>query len=176
MLPEMEVPHQANDRDDRRARRLANLFADRVLARPEPVCNRLRYDRDVRRALAIGVGESSPPQDGQPYRVEILGPDEIHAHPRIGRTLALRLSRSHEPGHENAGPQERRNRDRRCVLDAGNRSDSGHELVVELEAPAVGTLLKSPGRDRVRLAWSPTARSEERRVGKECRSRWSPYH
>src|SRR2546423_8890374 len=25
-------------------------------------------------------------------------------------------------------------------------------------------------------ASSPTARSEERRVGKECRSRWSPYH
>ena len=23
---------------------------------------------------------------------------------------------------------------------------------------------------------SPTPRSEERRVGKECRSRWSPYH
>ena len=23
---------------------------------------------------------------------------------------------------------------------------------------------------------TPTARSEERRVGKECRSRWSPYH
>ena len=22
----------------------------------------------------------------------------------------------------------------------------------------------------------PTVRSEERRVGKECRSRWSPYH
>ena len=22
----------------------------------------------------------------------------------------------------------------------------------------------------------PIARSEERRVGKECRSRWSPYH
>ena len=22
----------------------------------------------------------------------------------------------------------------------------------------------------------PTLRSEERRVGKECRSRWSPYH
>src|SRR3712207_9588981 len=25
-------------------------------------------------------------------------------------------------------------------------------------------------------AATPTARSEERRVGKECRSRWSPYH
>ena len=23
---------------------------------------------------------------------------------------------------------------------------------------------------------APLARSEERRVGKECRSRWSPYH
>ena len=23
---------------------------------------------------------------------------------------------------------------------------------------------------------NPTTRSEERRVGKECRSRWSPYH
>src|SRR6266511_1043400 len=37
----------------------------------------------------------------------------------------------------------------------------------------------------VRPRWAPdsqsapvttTARSEERRVGKECRSRWSPYH
>src|SRR2546426_7529690 len=30
--------------------------------------------------------------------------------------------------------------------------------------------------DFVRLAKSVAARSEERRVGKECRSRWSPYH
>src|SRR2546425_4283687 len=26
------------------------------------------------------------------------------------------------------------------------------------------------------VAWSFGVRSEERRVGKECRSRWSPYH
>ena len=25
-------------------------------------------------------------------------------------------------------------------------------------------------------SWKSTRRSEERRVGKECRSRWSPYH
>ena len=25
-------------------------------------------------------------------------------------------------------------------------------------------------------AWMDETRSEERRVGKECRSRWSPYH
>src|SRR6266480_8146817 len=27
-----------------------------------------------------------------------------------------------------------------------------------------------------RSCWPPPLRSEERRVGKECRSRWSPYH
>ena len=31
-----------------------------------------------------------------------------------------------------------------------------------------------PLRDLIRFDWA--ARSEERRVGKECRSRWSPYH
>src|SRR2546427_12771711 len=34
-----------------------------------------------------------------------------------------------------------------------------------------GTSLTAP--ERVIRAWG---RSEERRVGKECRSRWSPYH
>ena len=29
---------------------------------------------------------------------------------------------------------------------------------------------------RVRLMGERLGRSEERRVGKECRSRWSPYH
>src|SRR2546422_11780634 len=28
----------------------------------------------------------------------------------------------------------------------------------------------------VKLAGAPQVRSEERRVGEECRSRWSPYH
>src|SRR3989449_11712055 len=32
------------------------------------------------------------------------------------------------------------------------------------------------GLDQVRLEHAPPDRSEERRVGKECRSRWSPYH
>src|SRR5687768_15875116 len=33
-------------------------------------------------------------------------------------------------------------------------------------------------RERIEFRWSrfPLPRSEERRVGKECRSRWSPYH
>ena len=36
----------------------------------------------------------------------------------------------------------------------------------------IGTLLANP----MTRHPSVTARSEERRVGKECRSRWSPYH
>src|SRR2546428_12747674 len=32
------------------------------------------------------------------------------------------------------------------------------------------------GKDRVEIAELHAGRSEERRVGKECRSRWSPYH
>src|SRR5438067_3213194 len=30
--------------------------------------------------------------------------------------------------------------------------------------------------DEVGAVWNVPDRSEERRVGKECRSRWSPYH
>ena len=35
-----------------------------------------------------------------------------------------------------------------------------------------GSSISILGRER----WNICARSEERRVGKECRSRWSPYH
>ena len=33
-----------------------------------------------------------------------------------------------------------------------------------------------PNIDSMRTFYAPVYRSEERRVGKECRSRWSPYH
>src|SRR5438067_11453586 len=42
------------------------------------------------------------------------------------------------------------------------------------EMDAVGALRLSPLRRG--LAIDSTVRSEERRVGKECRSRWAPYH
>ena len=63
---------------------------------------------------------------------------------------------------------------------------------VELLSNGVGSLaisggsvdlLGAVGGDSVDLPWAAMAmlppeltRSEERRVGKECRSRWSPYH
>ena len=33
-----------------------------------------------------------------------------------------------------------------------------------------------PAEDAMLALTDESARSEERRVGKECRSRWSPYH
>src|SRR5260370_5860490 len=36
--------------------------------------------------------------------------------------------------------------------------------------------LELPGREQLGELAERVARSEERRVGKECRSRWSPYH
>src|SRR2546427_13115747 len=50
-------------------------------------------------------------------------------------------------------------------------------LILVLEALDPGTLeaLARPVRRFVRRG-HPVPRSEERRVGKECRSRWSPYH
>ena len=35
---------------------------------------------------------------------------------------------------------------------------------------------KNAGLDAVEIGTGGYPRSEERRVGKECRSRWSPYH
>ena len=59
----------------------------------------------------------------------------------------------------------------RWLKQAGDTVTQGEPIVeittdktnMEIEAPATGVL-------------ADLRRSEERRVGKECRSRWSPYH
>jgi len=43
-------------------------------------------------------------------------------------------------------------------------------MIIPIVAPGIGQLLLLTG------PWWTIFRSEERRVGKECRSRWSPYH
>ena len=55
------------------------------------------------------------------------------------------------------------------VQEAVNRS---HEVTAVSRRPHPNT----PQGLRSRLAGAGHRRSEERRVGKECRSRWSPYH
>ena len=38
------------------------------------------------------------------------------------------------------------------------------------------TAIYQDGKVKMNGQWFDAGRSEERRVGKECRSRWSPYH
>jgi len=42
--------------------------------------------------------------------------------------------------------------------------------------PMLRALLNALKSERRQTVVSDKGRSEERRVGKECRSRWSPYH
>ena len=51
--------------------------------------------------------------------------------------------------------------------------DSAQEIAEELE---LKDILKFKDLKKYKDRLSAAERSEERRVGKECRSRWSPYH
>src|SRR5256885_4932518 len=75
-----------------------------------------------------------------------------------------------------------------CSSDLAPRKPSRPWLkstaVLPLGRDAGGAPSRSPSRGRPRSSNTPErrssstrfGRSEERRVGKECRSRWSPYH
>src|SRR5256885_12978566 len=73
---------------------------------------------------------------------------------------------SSDLGHEAAELQARE-------LDAAARPD-GPETEVAEEIAREDRLVRVEALERRHLLG--VARSEERRVGKECRSRWSPYH
>ena len=56
-------------------------------------------------------------------------------------------------------------------------------ILVQAQDLYVSTSFHEPATDGLRFIysrdavhWDSIPRSEERRVGKECRSRWSPYH
>ena len=52
-----------------------------------------------------------------------------------------------------------------------------NELVAAPRGSRIAYALNEEGKRNVWVAEGPQyKRSEERRVGKECRSRWSPYH
>ena len=59
-----------------------------------------------------------------------------------------------------------------------NTAKYGTAFTVSVEAKRnVSTGISAADRaETVRTIVDPAARPEERRVGKECRSRWSPYH
>ena len=69
-----------------------------------------------------------------------------------------------------------------CAVEAAFSTTREPHLPLEPDAilawpDADGVVIR--GRSRISTAWPAEwrlCRSEERRVGKECRSRWSPYH
>src|SRR6266478_2181887 len=60
------------------------------------------------------------------------------------------------------------------VADSGKAV--GAERMLRTGLRLASDLLRAPLPGKVQAAVQADARSEERRVGKECRSRWSPYH
>src|SRR5690554_3628452 len=69
----------------------------------------------------------------------------------------------------------------RQTLDANGMTDNTHIRLTltrgEKITSGMDPRLNQSGSCLIVLAeWKPLVRSEERRVGKECRSRWSPYH
>ena len=140
----------------------------------EAVAARLKAvtEDDVRRILAR-IGTPELPSDGKP----VAGPNEVKCPPgRVERQnrVALLVFGVVLPlitlGVESA-----------THMCAGAFFDPiptwWHMLLVGL-VPLANYFVWRAVRERNpeqrnRLAW---ARSEERRVGKECRSRWSPYH
>src|SRR5215475_16121672 len=81
----------------------------------------------------------------------------------IGRATALRLAR------EGATVVVvDRDKDQAEKVAAEITNDGGHAWAIQTDVAE---------RDQVEaMAGAAFVRSEERRVGKECRSRWSPYH
>src|SRR2546427_10841748 len=60
-------------------------------------------------------------------------------------------------------------------LPMGDDMDVGGRVAVFLE-PALALEVDLATSSQSSVSYTPLHRSEERRVGKECRSRWSPYH
>ena len=52
----------------------------------------------------------------------------------------------------------------------------GDLLLATLDRPEVANAFNTQAALDLREFFENLERSEERRVGKECRSRWSPYH
>ena len=60
------------------------------------------------------------------------------------------------------------------------RTELLEEITIENATVKINAKIEEMEKESYRLVtmsfWGTERRSEERRVGKECRSRWSPYH
>src|SRR3712207_8661697 len=81
------------------------------------------------------------------------------------QTCALPISTANDAGIRQRG-RSGRHRDG-AVTDSTGDPERCNAIVHSADDPRLDELRAEPGIE---------VRSEERRVGKECRSRWSPYH
>ena len=69
---------------------------------------------------------------------------------------------------------------RRCSIENGGIEMFSFDYVKDFDPEVAKAMEDELGRQRNNLeliaSENLVSRSEERRVGKECRSRWSPYH
>src|SRR5260370_6083931 len=61
-------------------------------------------------------------------------------------------------------------------LEITHRPDAGVQVEAHAQEDVDAAEAAADGRGQRPLETQAVIRSEERRVGKECRSRWSPYH
>src|SRR2546430_8359661 len=104
--------------------------------------------------------------------------------PQMGQGLSCGPGPSLLPvGWHTGGPNvigrrfSRRIRDLACLPAIGLHGlRHTHATLLLEEGVDVKTVSERLGHDSVQTTLELYGRSEERRVGKECRSRWSPYH
>ena len=133
------------------------------------------------------VSPSAVAHYGQHRLVPALLQRAVALHPRgrdgfiTGATLTRVVTRSHGASVPTVSSPVTA----RLSLAGFNRADDPSDSTLSIDADVLvaadGANSKVRESCRVRMTGTPTMqhlvnRSEERRVGKECRSRWSPYH
>ena len=103
---------------------------------------------------------------------------ELISAARIGRSLGVHLILATQKPSGVVDDQIWSNSKFKLCLKVQNKEDSNEVIKTPLAAE-----IKEPGRAYLQVGnneifelFQSAYRSEERRVGKECRSRWSPYH
>src|SRR2546429_517100 len=93
----------------------------------------------------------------------------IELHDCLGSLLPRKRHLTHPIA--GAGPRSSFKAKRRRKTETRHRSCAARDTSKLSTGPSFGA-----GCSHGRTSRGPVTRSEERRVGKECRSRWSPYH
>jgi Predicted transcriptional regulator containing an HTH domain and an uncharacterized domain shared with the mammalian protein Schlafen len=141
---------------------------------PQPVVAVSRHLLDGRKVVVAEV-DALPPSRRPAH---LKSKDEAHAWARVGNS-AQRMSPYQVFGYLSARSQP--TLDEEPII-AGSLDDldgdgiAGFLERLRRERPRARFLRPTQEESLVALGVLRESRSEERRVGKECRSRWSPYH